>query len=117
MWVQTPGVLGSNFNQVPRTNNYVSSPGGAIDVAAPGVDIFTTGPGVGTDGIGHNYGFATGTSLAAPHVAGLVALYIAANGRATNADGVYRIRQAIVNAGSPQSQWNSTNTLGPGHEP
>jgi hypothetical protein len=43
--------------------------------------------------------------MAAPHVAGLVALYIAANGRATNAAGVYAIRQAIVNASLPQAQW------------
>jgi hypothetical protein len=43
--------------------------------------------------------------VAAPHVTGLIALYIAANGRATNAEGVYRIRQAIINNAQPQSQW------------
>jgi subtilisin len=105
VWNNQPG-LGSNFSQIERTNggtygtNFVSSPGGAIDVAAPGVNIATTLPG-GTNG----YGFRTGTSLAAPHVTGLVALYIAAHGRATNAAGVFAIRQAIINGSLPQSQW------------
>jgi hypothetical protein len=52
-WIDTPGVQGSNFSQVPRTNvtNYVTSPGGAIDVIAPGFGILTTAPfneGLGT---------------------------------------------------------------------
>ena len=113
----------SNFSQVPRpvtlpdTLPYPVSPGGAIDVAAPAVNIVTTRRGVGLDGISHNYGFGSGTSFAAPHVAGLVALYIAANGRATNEAGVYRIRQAIVDASLPQSQWRTNNTHDPDSNP
>src|SRR5262245_22686394 len=83
----------SNFSQVERTNgylidggplrgtNFVTSPGGAIDVVAPGQNV------VSTTNTGW-YAYAHGTSMAAPHVTGLVALYIAANGRATNAEGV-----------------------------
>ena len=111
IWFDSPG-LGSNFNQIPRTNdpatgmtNYVISPGGAIDVAAPGVVILSTVAGTDSNGLYDIYGYYTGTSMAAPHVTGLVALYIAANGRATNAQGVYAIRQAIINASLPQSQW------------
>ena len=109
----------SNYSQVERTNNpqlgfmgwtnYVFSPGGAIDVAAPGVNILTT--------TNNGYKFVTGTSYAAPHVAGLVALYIAANGRATNEWGVYRIRQAIVDNALPQSLWHTNNTLDPDTNP
>jgi subtilisin family serine protease len=98
----------SNFSQIPRTNgpavgtlgitNHVFSPGGAIDVAAPGVNILSTSTNSG-------YVSAGGTSAAAPHVAGLVALYIAANGAPTNAAGVYAIRQTIINNSLPQSQW------------
>ena len=57
-----------------------------------------------------------GTSFAAPFVTGLVALYIAANGRATNEAGVYAIRQAIMQECErlqPQSDWGVTNTYDP----
>lgn len=116
-WIDTPGVQGSNFSQVPRTNvtNHVTSPGGAIDVIAP-ARVYTTAPfnkGFGTNA----YYTATGTSGAAPHVAGLVALYIAANGRATNAAGVYAIRQAIVDAALPQSQWLTNSPGDPDSNP
>jgi subtilisin family serine protease len=115
----------SNFSQIERTNipsgssvaNYVVSPGGAIDVAAPGVNIVTTAARQGGEPAGTHYAIATGTSAAAPHVTGLVALYIAANGRATNAAGVYAIRQAIINASQPQSQWNTNNTHDPDTNP
>jgi subtilisin family serine protease len=100
----------SNYNGVSRTNHHVISPGGAIDVAAPSVNIFTTT----TNG---GYRLVAGTSFAGPHVAGLVALYIAANGRATNAEGVYRIRQAIVDASLPQSQWRTNSTGDPDGNP
>lgn len=89
----------SNYSYIPRSNNFVLSPGMAIDVAAPGVTILSTW-------INSGYAFDTGTSMAAPHAAGLVALYIAANGRAYSAAGVYQIRQTIVSYGQPQTEWN-----------
>jgi len=99
----------SNFSYAPRETNYVDSPGGAVDVAAPGYDSGNASDGILTTAIGGFYGYGSATSIACPHVAGLVALYIAANGRATNAAGVYAIRQAIVNNSLPQSQWNNPN--------
>ncbi len=96
----------SNGSRTPHATAFVTSPGAAIDVAGPGNDILTTT-------VGSSYGRASGTSFATPHVSGLVALYIASHGRATNAAGVYAIRQAIINGALPQSQWNSTNTHDP----
>lgn len=118
-WVSTPGTLGTNYSSVPRsipidnpdpTVVYPVSNGGAIDVAAPGVNILVPAAGLDGDGVGRNYASVTGTSFAAPHVTGLVALYIAANGRAHDEKGVYRIRQAIIDqsqALQPQSAWGN----------
>lgn len=51
-----------------------SSFGKWVDVAAPGIDIYSTFPNH-TNTIGKtNYGYASGTSMATPHVAGLAAL-------------------------------------------
>jgi subtilisin family serine protease len=99
----------SNYSYLPRDTNFVTSPGGAVDVAAPGVDSGDASSGILSTWIGETYKAMYGTSAAAPHVAGLVALYIAANGRAYDAQGVYNIRQAIVNNSLPQSEWNNPN--------
>lgn len=72
--------------------NPVTSPGLGIDLVLPGVDILSTYPGGG-------YEWMSGTSMAAPHAAGLAALYITANGRATNAAGVAAIRQSLIDGG------------------
>jgi hypothetical protein len=72
--------------------------GPEVDIAAPGVCILSTWK----DG---GYNTISGTSMASPHVAGAVALYLHATGLApaTNAAGVDAIEQAIIKAALPQS--------------
>ncbi|MGK0188589.1 MAG: subtilisin [Verrucomicrobiales bacterium] len=96
----------TNFSASVISENPVISPGAAIDVAGPGVDITSTY-------IGGGYAVSSGTSMASPHVAGLAALEIAANGRALNAVGVAEIRQALIDGAQAQADWGPANTNDP----
>ena len=58
---------------------YYSNPGPEIEVAAPGSDILSTS-------IGNNYATGSGTSFAAPHVAGAAAIILSYNSNLTNVD-------------------------------
>ncbi len=106
-----PGFSNNSHNVV--AGNPVDSPGAGIDLMLPGVDIISSVPGGG-------YEAMTGTSMASPHGAGLVALYIVEHGRATDAAGVYAIRQALIDQGAPQdSYWGLASNSDPdgNHEP
>lgn len=56
-----------------------SNYGDRVDLAAPGVDIYTTFP-------GGKYGYKSGTSIAAPHVAAAAALLLSTNGQLSAKD-------------------------------
>lgn len=76
-----------------------SNYGAAVDMIAPGVNLESTPlPMYG----GEFVPTWNGTSFSAPHAAGVIALYIAENGRATDAAGVQRIYEAVIAAGQPQ---------------
>lgn len=78
-----------------------SNYGDSIDIAAPGVCIRSAW----WDG---SYHTISGTSMATPHVAGAVALYLHANGQAPaqDASGVSSIEDAILSAALPQGTTN-----------
>jgi subtilisin len=102
----------SNFSRKAHPDNPVISPGAGIDLAAPGVDILSTYP-------GESVFFMSGTSMAAPHATGAVALVLSTYGRDFNGDGkrdfedVKALRQAMIDAAEPQSAWRSGETGDP----
>lgn len=69
-----------------------SNYGSTVDVAAPGVDIYSTSP-EGT------YSFKTGTSMASPHVAGAAAL-LAAKDKPESVEEIETIRDTIIEEGN-----------------
>ncbi len=71
--------------------------GSTVEVAGPGVSILSTVPGGG-------YGTSSGTSMASPHVAGAVALYILAGNAIPNPSGPAVIAQMTASGWTvPQS--------------
>jgi len=67
-----------------------SSYGRVVDIAAPGVDTYSTAPGGG-------FSRMSGTSFATPHVTGAVALYIGQYGRV----GPAAVRAALLGTADP----------------
>jgi subtilisin family serine protease len=83
-----------------------SNYGSAVDIAAPGVCIYSTQP-------GNQYGYDSGTSMAAPHVAGAAAVVASYMDPSSLAD-VQDIRSTLINEGN--SGWTDTSPDGI-HEP
>jgi len=74
-----------------------SSTGYTLELVAPGVSIYSTA-------MGGDYGYITGTSASAPHVAGVAALLIA-SGMTGNDDIRYRLRNSAEDLG--EAGWDT----------
>ena len=73
----------------------------SVDLAAPGVDIFSTLP-------GNSYGTLSGTSMASPHVAGVVSLLLAENPDLTPTE----IKTRLIETVDPLSELDGVTVSG-----
>jgi subtilisin family serine protease len=105
-----PGALGGSlcksWGGYDRDDTFAdfSNYGGDIDLIAPGKCIWSTLP-------GNRYGYISGTSMAAPHVTGAVALYKASRPLATPA----QVRVALRSLGT--LDWKTSTDPDATHEP
>lgn len=88
----SPACRADEDDTLANFSNY----GPAVDIIAPGVCIYSTMPMDSTLGETAGYGTLTGTSFAAPHVAGAAALYISQHRGATPS----QVRNALIAAGN-----------------
>ncbi|HEV8623778.1 MAG TPA: S8 family peptidase [Acidimicrobiia bacterium] len=92
----SPSCRADEDDTLANFSNY----GSVVDIAAPGVCIFSTMPKDAEISDGSGYGTLTGTSFASPHVAGAAALWISKHRDATPA----QVRNALIAAGN--YDWN-----------
>ena len=85
-------------DQLASFSNYGAT---KVHIGAPGVAIYSTTP-------GNRYASYNGTSMAAPHVAGVAGLLAAANPQATMAE----IRAALLDSAVPVAALNGRVTTG-----
>lgn len=103
----SPSCRADEDDTLANFSNY----GSVVDIAAPGVCIFSTMPKDAEIGDGSGYGTLTGTSFAAPHVAGAAALWISGHPGASPAE----VRNALIAAGS--YDWNNKDDADDHKEP
>lgn len=97
-----PGVLGVAAVGEDKTPASFSNSGPVVDVAAPGVGIISTyNPNSPENTTRAPYARFTGTSFAAPHVAGVAALLKAENPDITAGRIAARIQDSATDRGSP----------------
>ena len=88
------GLGASSSSSFGKDDNFASfsNYGPKIDIAAPGVNIYSTYK-------GSSYAYASGTSIATPHVTGAAALYKASHPNASPS----QVLNAIISSGSTKS--------------
>ena len=101
-----PEVVSVSATQVEDEFSFWSSHHADVDVSAPGSSVLTTNcavckPNEHDLSGDHRYTYISGTSFAAPNVAGVIALIWAGNPSMTNAQVVDRLKATTDDLGSP----------------
>ncbi|MFX1758817.1 S8 family serine peptidase [Rhodococcus sp. As11] len=73
--IMAVAALASDLKMAAFSARATVVPGGAVDIAAPGVDVYSSWP------MPDRYNTISGTSMATPHVAGLAALIVQSTAR------------------------------------
>jgi subtilisin family serine protease len=101
-----PGVMAVGATDPTNARATFSSYGPQLSVVAPGVDIYSTLPTSGPISSPTGFGFESGTSMAAPHVAGVAALVRAANPGFSVFQVRSKIEQTATNLPTPGGGFN-----------
>lgn len=72
--IMAVAAIDNRLRVAPFSNGGINSEGGQVDIAAPGVDVYSAWP------MPTRYNTISGTSMATPHVSGIAALYAEATG-------------------------------------